>query len=149
MCRTTYESLSIVRLHVDLDNSQRGSPTGLPSSATQAEQEARRLQDAIAAIASQGSSEQQLRTLIEECRTFLNAQPRSMVRIHDSSRTLLTIPLVFRAANVTPSDVVLVRSESDSPFPKAGLWYHENPDRAVGSREGRAGEAYPGIEGEA
>ncbi|KAF4584969.1 hypothetical protein EYR40_001795 [Pleurotus pulmonarius] len=42
-----------------------------------ADLEARRLQEAIADIGNRGASEQHLRSVIDECRTFLSSQPRS------------------------------------------------------------------------
>ena len=59
-----------MKLHVDL--------SALPLTGT--EKEARRLQEAIGEVTTLGSSEANSRQLINECRIFLQAQPRSMVR---------------------------------------------------------------------
>lgn len=42
--------------------------------------EALRLQQAIASVADEGTTEPRLRQLIQECKTFLHGQPRHMVR---------------------------------------------------------------------
>jgi hypothetical protein len=65
------------RLHIDLDcHSVAPAPKPLEGESFQ---EARRLQDSIARIVKDGSSEPHLRALIEECAAFLKAQDRSQV----------------------------------------------------------------------
>lgn len=81
LCRTPFESRSIIKPHIDTESVQRESPKAQSPSVTAAEQEVRRLQDATAATANTGSSEAILQALIEECRKFLAGQPRSMVGV--------------------------------------------------------------------
>ncbi|KAF9447362.1 hypothetical protein P691DRAFT_671645 [Macrolepiota fuliginosa MF-IS2] len=76
LCRDPFEPHSVVRLHIDVE--QRSSPKAPPPRPTAAEQEARRLQDAIANVANTGSSEPNLRSLIGEGRKFLSNQPRNL-----------------------------------------------------------------------
>ncbi|KAL0958969.1 hypothetical protein HGRIS_014281 [Hohenbuehelia grisea] len=76
LCRTHFDELSIVKLHLDLDNVQLVQHVPGPVTVS-AEQDARRLQEAIANVANQGASEQHLRQLIDDCRSFLAAQSRS------------------------------------------------------------------------
>ncbi|KIL65035.1 hypothetical protein M378DRAFT_77391 [Amanita muscaria Koide BX008] len=67
LCRTPYLPGKWLKLHVDL--------SALPLTGT--EKEARRLQEAIGEVTTLGSSEANSRQLINECRVFLQAQPRS------------------------------------------------------------------------
>lgn len=81
LCRVHFEARSVIKLHIDVD-SARSSPSSasqaIPTGA--AEQEARRLQEAIASVANEGTTEPRLRQLIAECKTFLSSQPRHLVR---------------------------------------------------------------------
>lgn len=84
LCRTQFEHGSFLKLHVDVDNVRSSLGTTSqppPPSPTVTEQEARRLQEAIASVANKGSTEPSLRHLIAECKTFLAEQPRHLVRI--------------------------------------------------------------------
>ena len=89
LCRTPYVQGKWLKLHVDMSalchNGAEKEARRLPVDAsapyhTGAEKEARRLQEAIGEVTTSGSSEGNLRQLINECRNFLHAQPRSMVR---------------------------------------------------------------------
>lgn len=77
LCRIPFELGNHVKLHVDLDanNTTKGSP---PPTTTDAAtlQEGRRLQEAIASLANQGTSEAGLCQLIADCRSFLSARSR-------------------------------------------------------------------------
>ncbi|KAK2467640.1 hypothetical protein APHAL10511_000495 [Amanita phalloides] len=68
LCRTPYVPGSWLKLHVDM------SALCLAG----ADKESRRFQEAIGEVTNQGSSESYLRQLINECRSFLQGQPRSM-----------------------------------------------------------------------
>ena len=80
VCRYAFNPNLTVKLHIELDTT-RPFPTPAPLSTTsvRAEQEARRLYEAIAGIAETGSTESNLRRLIEDARGFLRQQPRSLV----------------------------------------------------------------------
>ncbi|KAF8882123.1 hypothetical protein BD779DRAFT_1675106 [Infundibulicybe gibba] len=79
LCRTTFDQRTVTKLHVDVDNARSSpSPSIKATCPTAAEQEARRLQEAIASIANEGTTEPRLRQLIAECRTFLSSQPRNL-----------------------------------------------------------------------
>lgn len=80
LCRHAFNPNLTVKLHIELDTT-RPSPTTAPLSTTSvsAEQEARRLHEAIAGIAETGSTESNLRQLIEDGKAFLRQQPRSLV----------------------------------------------------------------------
>ena len=69
------------RLHIDLDCQGGVSSSRSLSFADESFQEARRLQDSIASIVKDGSSESHLRALIEQCAAFLKTQDRSQVRV--------------------------------------------------------------------
>ena len=58
--------------------------------------EALRLQQAIASVADEGTTEPRLRQLIQECKTFLNGKPRHMVR----SNFVFLISRLIRVLNV-------------------------------------------------
>ncbi|KIJ97217.1 hypothetical protein K443DRAFT_681693 [Laccaria amethystina LaAM-08-1] len=81
LCRHAFNPNLTVKLHIELDTT-RPSPTSAPLSTTSvnAEQEARRLHEAIAGIADTGSTESNLRQLIEDGKAFLRQQPRSLYR---------------------------------------------------------------------
>ncbi|TFK36274.1 hypothetical protein BDQ12DRAFT_610198 [Crucibulum laeve] len=70
ICRASFSRSEVRRLHVDLD-SVKATPEAL---------EAKRLQAAIAKIANEGSSEQNLRQFIQEGKAFLTSQPRAMYK---------------------------------------------------------------------
>ncbi|KAF8628299.1 hypothetical protein AX17_006002 [Amanita inopinata Kibby_2008] len=76
LCRTPFDQRTCFKLHVDMDNGRK-SPAKA-SCPTAAEQEARRLQEAIATVANEGSTESNLRQLIADCRAFLQSQPRNL-----------------------------------------------------------------------
>ncbi|KXN89176.1 hypothetical protein AN958_06103 [Leucoagaricus sp. SymC.cos] len=78
LCRTPYQPSDVVKLHLDVDGTSRGSPSSPPLSATQAEQEAKRFHSLFAEVANNGSSEGKLRSIIDDCRKFLVSQPRSL-----------------------------------------------------------------------
>jgi hypothetical protein len=73
------------KLHIDLDGQ---ATTSVP--ADESSQEARRLQDSIARIVKDGSSESHLRALIEECGAFLKTH-RAQVRSVSSLFTHMLI----------------------------------------------------------
>ena len=78
LCRIPFDKDSVIKLHVDLD----AIPIEQASGCTSADlQEAQRLQKAIANIADKGTTEQNLRQLIQEGRTFLHGQPRNLVSV--------------------------------------------------------------------
>ena len=87
LCRLQFDQRTIVKLHVDLDGSTA------PDSPAAAKQEARRLQEAIANVANEGTTEPRLRQLIAEGTTFLATQPRELVRSISSRRQTLVIML--------------------------------------------------------
>ena len=74
LCRLPFEKHSCITLRVDIDVDEqtRASPAET--------YEALRLQQAIASVADEGTTEPRLRQLIQECKTFLNGKPRYMVR---------------------------------------------------------------------
>ncbi|KAJ3573494.1 hypothetical protein NP233_g2394 [Leucocoprinus birnbaumii] len=76
LCRTKYDYY--VRLRLDVDGSSRGSPTTPPLGATQADQEAQKLLGRFDKAIDQGCSEPELAELLDEARTFLQNQPRTM-----------------------------------------------------------------------
>lgn len=76
-----------LKLHVDMsalchtgsEKEARRHPVDMSAPChTSAEKEARRLRDAIGEVTTLGSSEANLRQLINECRNFLHSHPRSM-----------------------------------------------------------------------
>ncbi|KAF7419294.1 hypothetical protein PC9H_001881 [Pleurotus ostreatus] len=78
LCRQPFDTESFIKLHIDLDSLRPLSNGNMHGPQTQsADLEARRLQEAIADIGNRGASEQHLRSVIDECRTFLSSQPRS------------------------------------------------------------------------
>jgi len=81
LCRNGFDASGFIKIHIDVDN-VRSSPRAIkagPTSSSPAEDEARRLQEAIASVANAGTTEARLRQLIEEGRTFLASQPRTLV----------------------------------------------------------------------
>ena len=75
LCRLPFDKQSCTTLRVDLDVVGDEQSRG-----TSAEfYEALRLQQAIASVADEGTTEPRLRQLIQECKTFLNGKPRHMV----------------------------------------------------------------------
>ncbi|RDB25733.1 hypothetical protein Hypma_006088 [Hypsizygus marmoreus] len=82
LCRTHFDRRSLVKLHIDVENT-RGQQGGSPPRATcltPADAEARRIQEAFASVANEGTTEPRLRQLIGEATTFLSAQPREQFR---------------------------------------------------------------------
>jgi len=80
LCRDRFHPRDTRRLHIDID--AQGTPDSLKAAASvESSTEARKLQDSIARIVKDGSSENHLRALIEECSTFLKTQNRSHVSI--------------------------------------------------------------------
>ena len=78
LCRLPFDKHSCITLRVDLD-----AVADEQSRATSADTyEALRLQQAIANVADEGTTEPRLRQLIQECKTFLNGKPRHMVCDH-------------------------------------------------------------------
>ncbi|KAK0440282.1 hypothetical protein EV421DRAFT_1712555 [Armillaria borealis] len=75
LCRSRFEPQGFVKLHIDVDDVR--SSSHFPRTTTQC---ARRLQEAIANIANEGSTEASLRQLIQDCKSFLAGQPRNLVR---------------------------------------------------------------------
>lgn len=74
----------MTRLHIDFDsNRDSNSPGREPGSPSAAEAEAKRFQAAFVAVTRDGISEQGLRTLLDEAKAFLSAQPRDQVRTSD------------------------------------------------------------------
>jgi hypothetical protein len=65
----------MTRLHIDADNTRESSPLSTPAGA-----DAKRIRDAFAVVAREGISEQELRQLLEDSRTFLGSQPREQVK---------------------------------------------------------------------
>lgn len=114
LCRQPYDKHYIIKLHLDTDNPR-------PSSANQAEQEAKRLQGKMTNLINNGASEPAIRGLLDECQKFIHSQPRNLVRGLVSYRTLLIILSVFRLATVTQGDGISGRCEIGSVFPEAGL----------------------------
>ncbi|KAK0443117.1 uncharacterized protein EV420DRAFT_1278094 [Desarmillaria tabescens] len=79
LCRSRFEPQGFVKLHIDVDDVRSSSHSPeRPPSASPAELEARRLQEAIANIANEGSTEASLRQLIQDCKSFLAGQPRNL-----------------------------------------------------------------------
>lgn len=76
LCRLPFDKQSCTTLRVDLDvvGDEQSRGTSAES------HEALRLQQAIASVADEGTTEPRLRQLIQECKTFLNGKPRHMVR---------------------------------------------------------------------
>jgi hypothetical protein len=76
LCRLPFDKHSCITLRVDfevvVDEQSRATPTE--------SFEALRLQQAIASVADEGTTEPRLRQLIQDCKTFLNGKPRHMVR---------------------------------------------------------------------
>ena len=76
LCRLPFDTRSCITLRVDFDvvadDQSRTASTDF--------YEALRLQQAIASVADEGTTEPRLRQLIQECKTFLNGKPRHMVR---------------------------------------------------------------------
>ncbi|KAF8815564.1 hypothetical protein BYT27DRAFT_6678592 [Phlegmacium glaucopus] len=74
LCRLPFDKHSCITLRVDsdlvADEQSRATPTET--------HEALRLQQAIASVADEGTTEPRLRQLIQECKTFLNGKPRHM-----------------------------------------------------------------------
>jgi hypothetical protein len=79
LCRDRYHPLDTRRLHIDID------AQGMADSLDETSIEARRLQNSIARIVKDGSSESHLRALIEECSTFLKTQTRGQVSIYPNA----------------------------------------------------------------
>ena len=79
LCREHFHPMETRRLHIDLDCQQSGATPSLTQSAADSNSEARRLQDSIARIVKDGSSEAHLRALIEQCSAFLKTQDRGQV----------------------------------------------------------------------
>ncbi|KAF9456318.1 hypothetical protein BDZ94DRAFT_1177982 [Collybia nuda] len=71
LCRNHFDQRTVVKLHVDMDTVVSTCPTS-------AQQEARRLQEAIANVANEGTTEARLRQLIADATEFLATQPRDM-----------------------------------------------------------------------
>lgn len=105
LCRHGFNPNLTVKLHIELDTT-RPSPTPAPLSTTSvsAEQEARRLHEAIAGIAETGSTELNLRQLIEDGRSFLRQQPRTLYRdlrtAHQMITYLCEVKSTLRSQNV-------------------------------------------------
>ncbi|KAK0216838.1 hypothetical protein IW262DRAFT_1276481 [Armillaria fumosa] len=79
LCRSRFEPQGFVKLHIDVDDVRSSSHSPeRPPSTSPAELEARRLQEAIANIANEGSTEASLRQLIQDCKSFLAGQPRNL-----------------------------------------------------------------------
>ena len=76
MCRLPFDKNSCITLRVDFDAVADEQVRATPSDSS----EALRLQQAIASVADEGTTEPRLRQLIQECKTFLNGKPRHMVR---------------------------------------------------------------------
>jgi hypothetical protein len=80
LCRDRFHPRDTRRLHIDID--AQGTPDSLKAAASvESSTEARKLQDSIARIVKDGSSENHLRALIEECSTFLKTQNRGHVSV--------------------------------------------------------------------
>ena len=79
MCRTRFDQRSITKLVVDLDNGRASSSPTRVSGSPSAEAEAKRLQEAFLTVARTGVSEQEIRQLLDEARTFISAHPREQV----------------------------------------------------------------------
>ncbi|KAJ7581755.1 hypothetical protein C8J56DRAFT_1006019 [Mycena floridula] len=73
LCRIPFNLGSHVKLHVDVDSKSPANQQHHTKAEPNVEAEARRLQDAIATVANQGSSEAGLCRLIAECRAFLTS----------------------------------------------------------------------------
>jgi hypothetical protein len=86
LCRTHFDPRAVTKLHVDMD-------TVVATCLTSAQQEARRLQEAIANVANEGTTEARLRQLIADATAFLATQPRDKVRLLQGSSTTLLITL--------------------------------------------------------
>ncbi|KAF7760164.1 hypothetical protein Agabi119p4_10840 [Agaricus bisporus var. burnettii] len=71
LCRQPYDKHYIIKLHLDTDNPR-------PSSANQAEQEAKRLQGKMTNLINNGASEPAIRGLLDECQKFIHSQPRNL-----------------------------------------------------------------------
>jgi len=82
LCRTQYTSF--VKLHLDVDGVPKGSPKTPLLNAIQPEQEARRLLGLFDKAIDYGCSEGELKGLLEECKSFLSSQPRSMVSVYSN-----------------------------------------------------------------
>ena len=76
LCRLPFDKHSCITLRVDLDLVSDEQSRGTPAESY----EALRLQQAIASVADEGTTEPRLRQLIQDCKTFLNGKPRHMVR---------------------------------------------------------------------
>jgi hypothetical protein len=83
LCRTPFKSY--VKLHLDVEVVPKGSPTTIPLSGTQAEQEARRFLSLFDKAANRGCSESDLKGIIDECKAFLSTQLRPQVSITPTS----------------------------------------------------------------
>lgn len=71
MCRTPFDIRTCTKLHMDIDE---------PGCSSEDFKAAQKLQQKISSIVQDGISEQPLRQLIQEARTFLHTQPRNLVR---------------------------------------------------------------------
>lgn len=71
----------MVRLHIDTDEVRPPSTApDRPPALSEDELVAAKFQERIASAANEGTTEQGVRQLIDDCRTFLNLQPRNSVR---------------------------------------------------------------------
>ncbi|KAJ8503089.1 hypothetical protein ONZ45_g11157 [Pleurotus djamor] len=136
LCRQSFGSESIIKLHIDLDNIRplnNGSAPEAPSQS--ADHEARRLQEAIADIANRGASEQHLRNVIDECRTFLSGQPRSSFQDLRVSHRMLAYMCDIRSKLKTEKQVVddLHRQIADKEAERKE-WEEKFEDLSITSR---------------
>ena len=98
LCRLPFDKISSITLCVDLDLSDEQSRASPGET-----YEALRLQQAIANVADEGTTEPRLRQLIRECKTFLNGKPRRMVRSH-----FLALSLLLNGCDSTKSLELLI-----------------------------------------
>lgn len=85
LCRQRFDPRSLVKLHIDSDEAHSPSHAPEPAVETSDVLEARGFQERIAAAANEGTTEQGVRQLIDECRAFLSQQPRNNVCLYISS----------------------------------------------------------------
>ncbi|KAF8915671.1 hypothetical protein CPB85DRAFT_1217506 [Mucidula mucida] len=77
LCRQRFDPRSLVKLHIDVDEVR--SPSRAQDRPGESEDDlvAKKFQERIAAAANEGTTEQAVRQLIDECKSFLSQQPRN------------------------------------------------------------------------
>ncbi|KAJ7220644.1 hypothetical protein GGX14DRAFT_354494 [Mycena pura] len=78
LCRKPFNERHMIKLHIDLDTLRTSASSDEHPISSNADEDARRLQDRITLLATNGATETQTTQLTEDCKAFLATVPKTM-----------------------------------------------------------------------